>query len=125
MTTTSPKAKTRRFTSTRRTRNCVIGICGRSGQQNVKLEPNDVSVGFRIKNSGNTLISAATEGELGLYHVKDPSDGNESWAANKGYVDDNFINIAGQTDLDSQVFKIRQPNSEEPLEVSSTSTTEI
>ena len=82
-------------------------------EQNVKLGAvNDVSVGFRIKNSGNTLISAATEGELGLYHVKDPSDGNESWAANKGYVDDNFINIAGQTDLDSQVFKIRQPNSE-------------
>ena len=73
---------------------------------------NDVSIGFRIKNGGNTLISTATEGELGLYHVKDPSDGNEGWAANKGYVDDNFINIAGQTDLDSQVFKIRQPNSE-------------
>ena len=73
---------------------------------------NDVSIGFRIKSGGNTLISTATEGELGLYHVKDPSDGNESWAANKGYVDSNFINIAGQTDLDPQVFKIRQPNSD-------------
>ena len=73
---------------------------------------NEVSTGFRIKNGGNTLISTGTEGELGLYHVKDPSDGNASWGANKGYVDDNFINIAGQTDLNSQVFKIRQPNLE-------------
>ena len=73
---------------------------------------NDVSTGFRIKSDGNTLISTATAGELGLYHVKDPSDGNAEWAATKGYVDDNFINIAGQTDLDPQVFKIRQPNSD-------------
>ena len=71
---------------------------------------NDVSTGFRIKSDGNTLISTATAGELGLYHIKDPSDGNAEWAATKGYVDDNFINIAGQTDLDPQVFKIRQPN---------------
>ena len=73
---------------------------------------NDVSTGFRIKSDGNTLISTATAGELGLYHIKDPSDGNAEWAATKGYVDDNFINIAGQTDLDPQTFKIRQPNSE-------------
>ena len=71
---------------------------------------NEVSTGFRIKNGGNTLISTATEGELGLYHVKDPSDGNGSWAATKGYVDGNFIKTAGQTDLDPQTFRIRQPN---------------
>ena len=71
---------------------------------------NDVSTGFRIKSGGNTLISTATEGELGLYHVKDPSDGNAEWAATKGYVDGNFIKTAGQTDLDPQTFRIRQPN---------------
>ena len=59
---------------------------------------NEVSTGFRIKNDGNTLISTATPGELGLYHVKDPSSGNDGWAANKGYVDTklgNYVPIDG------------------------------
>ena len=54
---------------------------------------------FRIKNGGNTLISTATEGKLGLYHVKDPSDGNGEWAATKGYVDDQIAAIP-TVDLD-------------------------
>ena len=66
----------------------------------VKLaDVNDVSIGFRIKNGGNTLISTATEGKLGLYHVKDPSDGNGEWAATKGYVDDQIAAIP-TVDLD-------------------------
>ena len=70
-------------------------------EQNVKLAAvNDVSTGFRIKNDGKTLISTATEGELGLYHVKDPSGaGHERWAANKGYVDDQIAAIPS-VDLD-------------------------
>ena len=35
---------------------------------------------------------------------------NDEELATKAYVNGNFINIAGQTDLDPQVFKIRQPN---------------
>ena len=60
---------------------------------------NDVSTGFRIKSDGNTLISTATAGELGLYHIKDPSDGNAEWAATKGYVDDQIAAIP-TVDLD-------------------------
>ena len=56
--------------------------------KSLKLEAqNDVTTSFRIKNNNKTLISTATTGELGLYHVKDPSEGNPEWAATKGYVD--------------------------------------
>ena len=48
---------------------------------------NNVTTSFRIKSGNNTLISTGTEGELGLYHVKDPSNQSDGWAANKGYVD--------------------------------------
>ena len=52
----------------------------------VKLaDLNDVSIGFRIKNGGNTLISTATEGKLLSNHVKDPSDGNVMGRV-KGYL---------------------------------------
>ena len=61
----------------------------------LKLDaPNDVTTGFRIKNDSKTLISTATTGELGLYHVKDPTDGNAEWAATKGYVDDEIAKIS-------------------------------
>ena len=55
--------------------------------------PNDVTTGFRIKSDNKTLISTATAGELGLYHVKDPTDGNDEWAATKGYVDSEINKI--------------------------------
>ena len=61
----------------------------------LKLDaPNDVTTGFRIKNDSKTLISTTTTGELGLYHVKDPTDGNAEWAATKGYVDDEIAKIS-------------------------------
>ena len=47
---------------------------------------NDVTTSFRIKADGKTLISTSGN-ELGLYHVKDPTNGNDEWAATKGYVD--------------------------------------
>ena len=48
---------------------------------------NDVTTSFRVKADGSTLISASGN-ELGLYHLKDPTDGNPEWAATKGYVDE-------------------------------------
>ena len=49
-------------------------------------QANDVTTSFRIKADGSTLISSSGN-ELGLYHVKDPTNGNPEWAATKGYVD--------------------------------------
>ena len=63
--------------------------------KSLKLEaPNDVTTGFRIKSDNKTLISTATTGELGLYHVKDPTDGNAEWAATKGYVDGEIAKLS-------------------------------
>ena len=53
---------------------------------------NDVTTGFRVKADGSTLISSSGN-ELGLYHVKDPTDGNPEWAATKGYVDEQIAAI--------------------------------
>ena len=53
---------------------------------------NDVTTAFRVKADGSTLISASGN-ELGLYHLKDPTDGNPEWAATKGYVDEQIAAI--------------------------------
>jgi hypothetical protein len=53
---------------------------------------NDVTTSFRVKADGSTLISASGN-ELGLYHLKDPTDGNPEWAATKGYVDEQIAAI--------------------------------
>ena len=55
---------------------------------------NDVDGSFRIKANNNTLISAAGD-ELGLFHVKEPTD--RTHAATKGYSDDKFLHKSGGT----------------------------
>ena len=54
-------------------------------------KPNDVTTGFRIKCDGQTFFSASG-GELGLYHLKEPTD--VTHAATKRYVD-NAIGSGG------------------------------
>ena len=50
----------------------------------LKNASNDVTTAFRLKANNNTLISASRN-ELGLYHVKTPTD--QTHGANKSYVD--------------------------------------
>ena len=57
---------------------------GSSDNAVLKNASNDVTTAFRIKANNNTLISASGN-ELGLYHVKTPTD--QTHGANKSYVD--------------------------------------
>ena len=56
-----------------------------------KSKTNDVTTGFRIKCNNQTFFSAGG-GELGLYHLKEPTD--VTHAATKGYVD-NAVGSSG------------------------------
>ena len=53
---------------------------------------NDITTGFRIKCNNQTFFSASN-GELGLYHLKEPSD--VSHAATMGYVDTKVAEASG------------------------------
>ena len=96
---------------------------------------NVVTAPWQIKTENKTYISADSD-ELRLYHLADPTDRDDGWAANKGYVDgktaglaseeyvdgaiaaipdtdlSGYLSITGQQDLNSAVWKIRQPNSD-------------
>ena len=47
---------------------------------------NIVTTPWRIKSSNKSFISC-TSNEMKLYHVADPTNQDDGWAANKGYVD--------------------------------------
>ena len=96
---------------------------------------NEITAPWQIKTENKTYITAGSD-ELRLYHLADPTDRDDGWAANKGYVDGKTAGLAseeyvddaisaipdtdlsgyltkeGQQDLDSDVWKVRQPNSE-------------
>ena len=66
---------------------------------------------FAIKQDGTSKFTIQADGRPVTHYDVTSSDDSKVLTP-KGYVDDNFINIAGQTDLDAQQFKIRQPNAE-------------
>ena len=60
---------------------------------------NEITSPWKIKTDSKTYISANTD-ELKLYHVADPTNQDDGWAANKGYVDTQDalkVNKAGDT----------------------------
>ena len=63
-------------------------------------------------NNNRTFIDIY-DGEMNLYNIADPTDGADGWAANKKYVNDNFIGNQGTQTLDADSWNIRQPNSDD------------
>ena len=51
------------------------------------LEPDNWVVKQKNQEGNNRTFIGIYDGEMHLYNVADPSDGNDAWAANKGYVD--------------------------------------
>ena len=54
------------------------------GTQN--LEPDSWVVKQKNQDGNNRTFISIYDGEMHLYNVADPTDGNDAWAANKGYV---------------------------------------
>ena len=62
------------------------------------LEPNNWVVKQKNQDGNNRTFISIYDGEMHLYNVADPSDGNDAWAANKGYVDNvvaDYLPLAG------------------------------
>ena len=67
-----------------------MGVDDYDGRYLQLKAPNDVNNQFRIKGGGGTYISTAGD-ELGIYHLKTPTD--VTHAANKAYVDEQIAAI--------------------------------
>ena len=61
------------------------------------LEPDNWVVKQKNQEGNNRTFIGIYDGEMHLYNVADPSDGNDAWAANKGYVDNvvEFLPLTG------------------------------
>ena len=62
------------------------------------LEKNHWKVIQKNQEDNNRTFIDIYDGEMKLYNVADPTDGNDAWAANKGYVDDvaaEYLPLAG------------------------------
>ena len=60
---------------------------------------NEITTPWRIKSYNKSFISV-TGAEMKLYHIADPTNQDDAWAANKGYVDkkaDDKLPLAGGT----------------------------
>ena len=57
------------------------------------------------KDSGNTTRNFIEihNNNMKLFHVQDPTDGNDAWAANKGYVDTKTAGLATEDYVDTEV----------------------
>ena len=55
---------------------------------------NEITAPWQIKTENKTYITAGSD-ELRLYHLADPTDRDDGWAANKGYVDGKTAGLAG------------------------------
>ena len=63
-----------------------------------ELEANNWTVKQKNQDGNNRTFISIYDGEMNLYNVVDPSDGNDKWAANKGYVDSivaDYLPLAG------------------------------
>ena len=61
---------------------------------------NIITTAWRIKTAAKSFISITTN-EMKLYHIADPTGHEDTWAANKGYVDTEVGKI--DTKLDSEI----------------------
>ena len=68
---------------------------------------NNITTGFRIKCNNQTFLSASG-GELGLYHLKEPTD--VTHAATKGYCDELVQSAIDESATSERFYKIQRTN---------------
>ena len=93
---------------------------------NVKLAgENIITPSWRVKSQNKSFITINTN-EMKLYNIADPTNHEDHWAANKGYVDTQIANIDipdmpdlsgyltknGTQILDSTKWRLQQPDSD-------------
>lgn len=66
-----------------------------------KAGTSTVTDNFRIKTEAKSFISLNNGNEMRLYHVADPTDQDDGWAANKGYVDTEVSTV--DTKIDTEI----------------------
>ena len=70
---------------------------------------NTITTAWRIKTSNKSFISI-TANEMKLYHIADPTNQDDGWAANKGYVDNQVSGLASEQYVDDAVAGISIPD---------------
>ena len=66
---------------------------------------NVITAPWQIRTENKTYITASSD-ELRLYHLADPTDRDDRWAANKGYVDGKTAGLASEEYVDDAIAAI-------------------